>query len=238
MLRVATRSTGLPLILTLLTAFGSAAAHAAERTIQVTGTGKVSAPPDMATFETAVVTEAPTAAAALEANSASVQRVMAVLKNLEIADKDIQTSRLDINPRYVSTQQNPEPVISGYIATNQLTVRIRNLPQLGRVLDAVVQNGSNQISSIRFAIDNSAGLMNDARGKALADAKSRAELYAHGASGKVGKVLSIREESTPDYRPRPEFAQMRMMAADAAVPVATGEMNVEVSIHVTYELVD
>ncbi len=238
MSRITTRSATLALLLALTAAGWTPITGAAERTIQVTGTGKVSAPPDMATFETAVVTEAPTAAAALEANSAAVQRVLAVLKSLDIADKDIQTSRLDINPRYVSTQQNPEPVISGYVATNQLSVRIRNLPQLGRVLDAVVQNGSNQISSIRFAIDNSAGLLNEARSKALADAKARAELYAHGAAGKVGKVLSIRENATPEYRPQPEFAQMRMMAADAAVPVASGEMSMEVSIHVTYELVD
>lgn len=207
------------------------------RTIQVVGTGRASAPPDIAHFETGVVTEAPTAGAALEANTASVKKLMELLKSQGIADKDLQTSRFDVSPRYVSTPQKPEPVISGYAATNQIHVRVRNLPQLGKILDACVQSGSNQLNNIRFDIDNASGLKDEARTRALSDARARAQLYAHGVEGKVGKVLSIREESH-EVRPQPVFSQMRMMAADSAVPVATGEQDVEVTIYVVYELVD
>jgi uncharacterized protein YggE len=117
-------------------------------------------------------------------------------------------------------------------------VRVRNLPQLGKVLDAVIQSGSNQVSNIHFGVDNEAGLKNEARNAALADAKARAMLYAHGVGGKVGKVLSIREQESPEFRPPMPFAMKAMMASDAAVPVATGEQHLDVTIHVTYELVD
>ena len=208
------------------------------RTIQVSGTGRAASAPDIASFEAAVVTEAASAGTALEANSAGVRKVMETLKTLGIADKDLQTSRFDVGPRYTSTPQKPEPVISGYTATNQVHVRVRNLPQLGKVLDAVIQSGSNQVSNIHFGVDNEAGLKNEARNAALADAKARAMLYAHGVGGKVGKVLSIREQESPEFRPPMPFAMKAMMASDGAVPVATGEQHLDVTIHVTYELVD
>jgi uncharacterized protein YggE len=188
----------------------------------------------MATFDAAVVSEANTAAAALETNNSSMQRLFALLKDLGIADKDRQTSRFDISPRYM-TERNQQPVINGYVATNQVQVRVRNLPQLGKVLDSLVAGGSNQLQGVRFGIDDSTGLMNQARNRAFSDARSRAELYASAAGGRVGKVLSVSEQEIPET-PRP--MRMRAMAAEAAVPIAAGEQELSTTIHVVYELLD
>ncbi len=217
---------------------GESLAQDDTRTISVTGEGKVSAPPDMATIYTGVVTQSAEAAAALEANNKAVEKIMEVLKEHDVASKDVQTSQFNVSPEYKRGPRNQQrPEIAGYRVTNQLRVRVRNLPDLGQVLDALVNAGSNQISGISFSIDDLTGVMNQARNRAVADARSRAELYAHAAGAKVGKVISISEQ--PLQIPRPQIMG-RAMAVEAAgsVPVATGEQEVRATISIVFELRD
>ncbi len=210
----------------------------AKRTISVSGEGKATAPPDMATIHTGVITQAVRARDALDANSTAMERIMAALKSHKIAAKDIQTSSFNVRPEYKRGprgQQQSE--IVGYRVTNQVRVRVRNLPDLGEVLDALVEAGSNQVSGISFTIDDPTGVLNQARNRAVADARSRAELYAQAAGVRVGKVISISEQ--PAVVPRPQYVG-RAMAAEAvgAVPVATGEQEVRATVHMMFALED
>jgi uncharacterized protein len=212
------------------------AAEQRPRSLTVAGEGRATAPPDTAEFDVAVVTQAATAAEALAANNESIQRVMEILKTAQIADKDLQTSQFSIQPVYQSSREGVhEPKIVGYQVTNQIHVVVRNLPSLGKVLDAVVQGGSNQIHGIRFDIDDKVGVLNQARNRAVRDARARAELYAQAAGVKLGKVLSFQESGAAVPEPRP---MMRMAMAEAAVPIATGENEVAASVSMTFELVD
>ena len=122
--------------------------------------------------------------------------------------------------------------------TNQVQVRVRNLPDLGKVLDSLVSAGSNQISGISFGIDDSTGVLNQARNRAVADARSRAELYAHAAGVKVGKVISISEQAI--QVPQPRMLGRAMMAAEMSskVPVATGEQELRATVHAVFEMTE
>lgn len=209
------------------------------RTISVSGQGKVSASPDMASIQTGVESQAPTAGEALTANNEAMKMLMKVLKREHVASKDIQTSSFSVSPVYRRDSRNrTQPEITGYRVQNQLHVKVRDLPNLGKVLDALVRAGSNRISGISFGVDDTSGLLNQARSRAMSDAKSRAGIYAQAAGVTVGKVLTISEQ--PVNIPRP--FQHRMMfaekAAASAVPIATGEMNFSIKVNVVYEMKD
>jgi len=212
-------------------------AEDAARTISVSGEGKAAARPDIATINTGVVTQAASAGDALAANNKSLERIMEVLKVHKIASKDIQTSNFDVRPEYRRGPRGQQQMeIVGHRVTNQVRVRVRNLPDLGKVLDSLVKAGSNQISGISFGIDDALRITNKARGRAIQDGRSRAELFAGVADVRVGKVLSISER--PIQVPRPQFMGRAMAAEAASVPVATGEQEVRVTVHMVFALQD
>ncbi|MBX6313473.1 MAG: SIMPL domain-containing protein [Isosphaeraceae bacterium] len=213
-------------------------------TITVTGTGKVAAVPDLAEINVGVVTQAATAREALKANNEAMQALQDTLKERGVAAKDIQTSNLNIQPQY---SQPPRPVpgqprdrefapkIVAYQVTNTVHIKARDLGKLGVLLDAVVQAGANQMHGIAFRIDEPEKLLDQARKRAMADAKRKAELLAGEAGVVLGPPISIREaEATPP--PRPMFLGMQRAAAAEAVPVAAGEQELSVDISVVYEL--
>lgn len=208
-----------------------------ERTISVSGSGTASAPPDMATVQTGVTTKSSSAKEALAANNREMEQVMQVLRGKNIDDRDIQTSGFNVYPDYRRDNRGRSTEIAGYVVSNQLRVRIRNLSRLGEILDALVQAGSNQLSGITFGIDKPTTVMNQARKNAVDDARGRAELYAQATGTKVGRILSISEQTV--HVPRPQF-QARAMAMEAAssVPVATGEQEISATINVVYALED
>ena len=208
-----------------------------ERSISVAGQGNVTSVPDMATVQTGVVTQATSAGDALAANNTAMAKIMEVLKGHNIADKDVQTSQFHVQPEYRQDRQGrQQPEIVGYRVTNQVQVRVRKLPDLGKVLDALVEAGSNQVSGISFGIDDTTGLLNQARNRAIADARSRAELYAHAAGVRVGKVLAISEQ--PPRTPEPRFFARGLMEQASAVPIATGEQELQASIFMVFALAD
>ena len=205
--------------------------HAGTSTVTVAGTGTVSAAPDMAEITSGVVTQAPTAAQALAANSQAMERLLQALGTLGIATRDIQTTNISVSPLRRQGRDGQPPEITGYEVTNQVRVKVRDLSILGRVLDQQVGQGANLVHGIQFGRQEPEPLRDEARRRAMADARRKAELYAGAASLRVGRVVAVQEAGAPS--PRAEMAPRMTMAA---VPVAPGEQEIQASVTVTFTL--
>lgn len=234
-----------------LTGLGDASARddegkKVERTITVSGVGKVSAAPDVADINVGVVSQAKTAKDALAANTEAMTAIQQVLKERGVAAKDIQTTNISVQPQYSQPPrprqgQNPEsfvPKIVAYQVINTVQITARDLDKLGTVLDAVVQSGANQMNGISFRIDEPEKLLDGARKQAIANAKHKAELLAGESGVVVGMPVTIHESDGIPQPPRPMmgFARGEAMMAAAPVPVAAGEQELSVSVTVVYEL--
>ena len=201
-------------------------------TVTVSGTGTAAATPDMAEITTGVVTQAPTAAQALASSNQAMEQLMQSLGALGIAARDIQTTNVSVSPQRRQARDGRPGEIVGYEVVNQVHVKVRELPSLGRVLDQQVAQGANSIQGIHFGLRDPAPLLDEARKRAMADARHRADLYASAAGLKVGRVLSVQEAGTVSPRPEP----MGRVMMSAAVPVAAGEQEIQASVTVTYAL--
>lgn len=207
--------------------------HEEPRTLTITGEGEVSAAPDIAYVETGVVTEGKTAAEALSANTKAMNEVFKGLDEAGIQKKDMQTSQFSVYPVYeqVKSEDNrPQtPKIGGYRVQNKLTVTVRDLDKLGGILDRVVTLGSNQLSGIRFSIDEPQPLLNEARKDAVKNALEKAKLYAGAAGVALGEIMSISENGSS--MPQPMYMKSyASMARDESVPVASGEQTMTSSV--------
>jgi uncharacterized protein YggE len=202
-------------------------------TVTVSGVGTVTASPDMAEITSGVVTQAPTAAGALAANSQAMEKVLQSLAALGVAARDIQTTGISVSPqRRAGRGEGRPPEIVGYEVTNQVRVKVRDLGRLGRVLDEQVAQGANSVYGIRFGLADPAPQLDEARKRAMADARRRADLYAAAASLKIGRVVAVQEAGAA--APRPEMTARLMTAG--AVPVAPGEQEIQASVSVTFSL--
>ncbi|UCF85392.1 MAG: SIMPL domain-containing protein [Desulfobacteraceae bacterium] len=208
------------------------------RIISVTGEGKANAPPDMAVIQTGVVTRGATAVEALSANNEAMENILGVLKKYKIASKYVQTSSFNVSSEFKRDEQGRrQPEIVGYRVSNQVRVKVRNLSDLAKVLDALVRAGSNQVSGVSFGIDDPTGVLNQARNSAIADARNRAELYVQAAGVRLGKVLTISEQPIELPQPR-HFGPSLAKEAVSSVPVATGEQEFRARIHLVFALED
>ena len=210
--------------------------------LSLTAQGKSTRTPDLAVFNAGVVTQGVTASEALSANAAAMNRVIATLKKAGIADRDIQTSQISLNPVYSQPEYGPngiprqEPRITGYQAVNNVTIRSRNVAGFGKVLDALVASGANQVNGPSFQMAEPAAAMDEARLDAMKSARARAELYARAAGLRVVRIVSISEGG--GFSP-PQPVYMRAMKAEAAAaptPIAVGEVEAEVNLSVQFEL--
>ena len=199
--------------------------------ITVTGAGSVAVVPDMATITLGVTTEGKTAAAALSANSADLAKVMDGLTAAGIAARDIQTSGLSLNPRWQQGATSGDRQITGFVASNMVTVRVRALEGLGGALDALVGAGANTLNGLSFGLADPGPSTDAARRAAVADAIARAELYAKAAGVTLGRVVAIHETGQPGPRPL-----ARMALAAEAVPVAAGELSVDASVTMVFAI--
>ena len=211
-------------------ALALASAQAAERTVTVTGEATVGVAPDTAVIRIGVSSQEKTAREAGEANARQMTSVLAAIKASGIAERDIQTSRLSLQPQY-DPNKGGTARLTGFQATNQVTVRIRDIDSLPTVLDRAIGAGANEMSGIEFVVSEQSKLLDQARDDAIADARRKAELYARAAGAKVGQVVSISEEGPAPPQPRP------MQAVRAgAVPVAPGEQTLRAIVSVSYQL--
>ncbi len=204
--------------------------------LDVTAVGRVSRTPDLATIRAGVVTQAATAAAATAENAARLAKVVAALKAAGIADRDLSTSNLSLSPQYRYADKQP-PVITGYQASNTVSVRFRDIARSGRVLDTLVAEGANQIDGPALSLDKPEAALDEARSQAITVAKARADLYARVAGLRVERIVSIDENGEDAGGPPPVFYRARAMAADSApTQILPGETDVSVTIAVRFLL--
>jgi uncharacterized protein len=200
------------------------------RTISVSGYGEVMVVPDMASLNLGVTTTAPTASEALASNSAAMTKVMDTLKSAGIADKDIQTSNLSINPHY-EPNNNGGSTQTGFDVSNNVAVNVNDLKALGSILDKAVTSGTNQVYGLSFGVKDDKAAMDEARKRAVADARHRAEIFAAASAVELGSVFSISESTA-------EIPSMRMKqrAMAEAAPIAAGEQAIAVTVNITWEI--
>ena len=202
--------------------------------LTVSAESRASARPDIATVTAGVVTEAPTAEAALAENARRMNAVLAAVKRAGVADRDVQTAQLSIQPQMVYAENVP-PRVTGYQATNTASVKVRDMRNIGRVVDAVVAQGSNQLNGVSFGLDDPDKALDGARAEALKRARARADLYATAAGLRVHRIVAISESGGVEPpRPMPMMAMAREAAQ--STPVAPGEVDLVANVTVTFEL--
>lgn len=221
-------------------AFPAAAQEAVVRPISgtrldVVAQGEVSRVPDLALINAGVMTQAPSATEAIRQNAARMEAVRAALRRAGIADRDIQTSTINLQPTYRYAENQP-PELVGYQAHNQVTVRFRDIAETGRILDALVAQGANQINGPMLQIDRPEAALDEARTQALAVARQRADLYARALGMRVSRVLAVSEAGGFMPPPRPMMAERAMVAQDASTRIDPGEQTLSVTLTVSFEL--
>jgi hypothetical protein len=204
----------------------------AERTVSVSATGTVSAEPDVARISAGVVSEADTAKDALARNSAVMAKLIDGLKAAGVAGKDIQTSGLNVEPRYTQPKDSRPATINGYRVVNQVRLTVRDVKRLGDILDQAISLGANQVHGIAFDVADAEALKDEARRQAMENARRRGELYAKAAGGQLGPVLRI-AETVGDLQ---AAAPAGRMAMRSSVPIEAGTRTLEVEVHVVYAL--
>jgi len=220
-----------------LPAMASAADPGKTPRIVVSGEGESALKPDIALLSLSVMREAKTARAALDANNDAMAAVIAAMKAAGIAERDLQTAGIQINPRYNYTNKadgSQEAELVAYQVTNTLSVRVRDIDKTGDILDKAVTLGVNQGGGISFTNENPSAALTEARKKAVADAIAKARTLAEAAGASVGRVLEITDQT---FSPRPMPVSAKAFdAGRAAVPIENGENTYNVQVNVTFEL--
>jgi uncharacterized protein YggE len=203
--------------------------------LDVSASGEVTRVPDVAIISTGVVTRAASASGAIQQNAARMERVRAALRRAGIEDKDIQTSSINLNPEY-TYQQNKAPVLNGYSASNQVSVRFRDIAKTGEILDALVAQGANQINGPNLTIDKPEQALDEARLKAIANGRARADLYARALGMRVVRLLSVSESGGYAAPPPMPVYAMAERSSDASTKIDPGEQKVSVNVAMSFEL--
>ncbi|WNO53876.1 SIMPL domain-containing protein [Stakelama saccharophila] len=202
--------------------------------LEVSAEGTASRVPDLATIRAGVVTQASTAGAAMQANADRMEAVLAALDAAGVAERDIQTAAISLNPQYRHTDDQP-PAITGYQASNSVSVKFRDIDKAGPILDALVKQGANQISGPDLTVDAMDAARDEARRDAVRRARAKAALYAQAAGLKVARILSISEGAQSAPPPMPVHV-MRMEASSATTKIAAGQQDVTVDLTVRFLL--
>jgi uncharacterized protein YggE len=199
--------------------------------ITVTGNGKITFVPDLAHVSVGVSSDGRIAVDAWKANAEIVKRLFQVLKDYSIDSKDMKTAGLNVSPKYV-TPHGKQPQLVGYTVTYNLELTVRRLDRLGKVLDALVANGANRGMNISFSFSKLDTLVDQARAKAVSDARHKAELYVHGAGAHVGAVVAIAEGT--GWQPMRIYYEKAAVGAD--LPVTPGQQEFTATVTVTYTI--
>ncbi|TBR13315.1 MAG: SIMPL domain-containing protein [Lysobacter sp.] len=241
------RPTPRALVLATALAFGGLALTAPAQTmapmpvasdgtlLSVSASAEARRVPDIATVSAGVVTQAADANSAMRQNAEQMTRVVAAIRAAGIPDRDVQTSGLSLNPQYRYVENQP-PVITGYQATNNVNVTVRDIAKLGKILDALVATGANQINGPTFDVDGKDSAYDEARRGALDKARQRADMYAKALGLRVRRIVSIDETGSQVVRPMPMMAMAKMESDQASSPVSPGENVLAANINVVFEL--
>lgn len=205
--------------------------------LDITAQGETTRVPDVATIRAGVVTQGTTAAVALAENAKRMAAVLDALKRAGVAPRDNRTASVSLSPQY-KYADGQAPVVTGYQASNSVSIRFRDIAKAGAILDALVTEGANQIDGPTLSIDQPEAALDEARADAVKRARTRADLYARAAGLSVSRILSITEAGQNDgSTPQPiMFSNRAMASADAATRVVPGETEVTVSVNVRFLL--
>ena len=203
--------------------------------LDIVAQGSVKRVPDVAIISAGVVTQSRDARTAMTDNTTAMARVLAALRGAGVANRDMATAQISLNPQYRYVENQP-PVVTGYQATNSVTVRFRDIAKSGAILDALVAAGANQINGPTLTLDKPQAAQDEARADAIKIARARAELYASAAGLTVKRIVVINEMGEIS-RPMP-MLQARGVASDMAAKseIVPGEQDIGVSVSVTFEL--
>lgn len=203
--------------------------------LDVSATGEVTRVPDIAVISTGVVTKSATASGAISQAATRMARVRAALKTAGVEDRDIQTSNLSLNPDYRYDNNQP-PKLVGYQASNTVTVRFRDIANSGKIIDALVAEGANQINGPTLTIDKPEAALDEARAQAIRIGRARADLYARSMGLRVVRVVAVSESggSYPVPPPMPVMMEARAQAANSKID--PGEQKLQVNLAMTFEL--
>jgi uncharacterized protein YggE len=203
--------------------------------LDINATGEVTRIPDVAIVTAGVVSRSATATAALQETADRMQRVLAALRRAGVEERDIQTSNVSLNPEY-RYPENQSPQLVGYSASNNVTVRFRDIRSSGKILDALVAQGANQINGPSLTVDKPEAALDEARAKAITIGRARAELYARSMGMRVARVVAVNESggNYPVPPPMPMYARAEM--AQAKTVIEPGEQKLQVNVNMTFEL--
>jgi len=204
--------------------------------IVVTGHGEVKVSPDRATIQIAVQTRAATAAEAAAENATKQQAVLSALRALGLTNDQLSTTSYQVYPeqRY---EQGKDPVIVGYNVTNTIVADIRRLDQVGRVIDAAIAHGTNQISSLQFYASNTQAARRTAIGSAIENARADAEAAARAAGGSLGALIEVNVTPFNPPQPRPLMMARVGAVAQADTPINPGEETLAVDVMTRWRFV-
>lgn len=203
--------------------------------LSLSASAEVTAAPDIADIGAGVVTQAAEADAALRANAERMNRVIAALRKAGIAERDIRTTGLSVQPQF-RYEPNREPQLIGFQAANRVQVTLRDPATAGRIIDSLVKEGANQIDGPNFRIGNPDPLLDRARAEAIRKGRARAEIYAAAAGLRVRRITSIEEAMAVRPVPMPRATMAVEMQAAAPSPVAPGEVELSVMVNMGFEL--
>lgn len=200
--------------------------------LDITATGEVTRMPDVAIITAGVVSRSANVTSALQDSANRMSRVLAALKGAGVAERDIQTSNVSLNPEY-RYPQDQAPQLVGYTASNSVTVRFRDIRSSGKILDALVREGANQINGPSLVVDKPEAALDEARAQAISSGRARADLYARSLGMRVVRVVSVSESG--GYAPPPPMPVMARMEA-ASTKIEPGEQKLQVTVAMTFEL--
>ena len=217
----------------------TSANHTMPGVIHVTATANVDVVPDQASVSAGVQSDGKTAQEALARNSELMRNVFATLAANGIAEKDIATTNLNLSPRYDYEQRtNGQPLLVGYRASNQITVKSRDLNSTGRLIDALLQAGLNTINGVSFIVSEPEAAQAQARAAAIEKAMIKARVMAQSANVRLGRLLSLQEGSSASPSPYNAPMMARSTSADSAPPLAPGEREIGATVTMSYAILD
>ncbi len=193
--------------------------------------------PDMATIGAGVSDSAASPDKAMRDNAAKMAKIMQVLKSKGIADRDIQTSDINVRPQYDYRNNAAPPRIVSYAVSDDVDVVLHDMKDIGPVLDALTAAGANRISGPYFSVAHPGTFLDAARRKAVDKAQKRAALYASATGLKVKRIATITEQDGGGFvAPRPVMMNAMFAKADVVTPVSPGQTTLSVTLDVKYVL--
>jgi uncharacterized protein YggE len=225
-----------PLLLVLFLLSSSLLADTQPSGITTQGEGVVKAKPDMATIALGVVIDNVKAVTAMEQNTAAVTKMIATIAGFGVDKKDVKTTSFQITSNY-AYPVNQKPKLIGYTVTSELEIDVRKLDVAGKLLDELVRDGANRVSSVSFGFTDPRAMLDQAREAAVKDAKRRAEIMAKAAGAKLGALVSLSDTSNYSPTPRRVFMAEANFAKTGDVPLQAGEQGIKVSVNAMWAVV-